>query len=205
MGDFGVLEANRYVLDRLDVEVGRFFYPAGAMALGVGQIYGGIRFAVDTGDGHYRTVRGLVYVLTHECDVDPNNERSFNTHVLICPVIRFEEWYQEFSQENTSDYVRSFLALLAARKVSRVMYLPFLGTEQLPYGGLLYLNTITNSLVEAFLHSDARRLGTATSYGIWSIDQVLQRHLFREKAERVPLDQERMGGSEHTPEQPGRR
>ena len=33
------------------------------------------------------TAEGIAYILTHECDIANENDRLFNTDVLICPII----------------------------------------------------------------------------------------------------------------------
>ncbi len=178
-------DGHQLVFDNLDIEPGRFFSSGAALSLGAGQLYSGIRFPLYfRTDRSFRTARGIVYVLTHECDIDRSNRRAFNTHVLICPVIKFEEWLPRFSSEFPNEYVQGFLPALGQREVSRVAYLPSVGDE-LPYGGLLYLNTVTNTHVELFSDPDAQRVASVTAYGLTKIDQMLQRHLFRPKAERL--------------------
>lgn len=178
-------DGHQIVFDNLDIEPGRFFSSGTNLTLGAGQLYSGVRFPMYfQGEQKFRTARGIVYVLTHECDIDQANQRAFNTHVLICPVIKFEEWLPRLASEYTDVYVQSFLPALAKRDVSRVAYIPAV-SEDLPYGGLLYLNTIANTHVEQFSSSEARRIASVTSYGLAKLDHILHRHLFRPKAERL--------------------
>jgi hypothetical protein len=68
-----------------------FPYVSGAFYGHVGLRSLGIRHAIfDEQDKLFDTVSGLVYILTHECDVDTHNQRAFNNYILICPIINLE-------------------------------------------------------------------------------------------------------------------
>ena len=61
---------------------GAFYGNCDGLALGVGLLYDSVRYPLFDADSRlFDTVAGLVYVLTHECDVDLNNPRIFNEYV----------------------------------------------------------------------------------------------------------------------------
>ena len=180
-------DAHRILAGKLAYGAGKFCAPAKDLSIGVGQIYSGIRFPLYNADsGRFQTASGIVYVLTHECDVDQNNQRTFNSDLLICPVIDFRIFVEEYQGGYTEEVFINFISSLAHREVSRVIYIPCYGDE-LPYGGLLYLNQITNTHISAFLREGCHRLWTVTNYGLRVIDQSLTQHLLRPKSEVLPL------------------
>lgn len=181
-----ISSAHSSLADHLDIDVGRFYGSASGLHLGAGQIYDEIRFpALNTDSKRFSTLEGLVYVLTHECDVDSNNERPFNEFVLVCPIIEFEQLVIGFSTIYDESYFTSFLARIGRREVSRVIYLPQVSQTILPYGGLLYFNQITHTHRDFF--DDAKRKVSLTGYGLTKIDHALQHHLLRPKDEPLPM------------------
>lgn len=178
-------EAIKYVLGNSTVNVGRFYASGENIALGRGKLYDTIVYPIfDSHKGVFLTVEGLGYVLTHECDVDENNNRLFNTDVLICPIIPLMDIVEELKQELTRDQLVSFLTNLGARNISRLVYLPTLGS-QLEYGGVLYLNQITNAPASCFHERHAHSIGVVTGYGLTIVDHSIENHLLRPKADRL--------------------
>jgi hypothetical protein len=173
---------------RLSFDAGKFFAPPSkAISLGVGKIYSGIRYPIYNEDKQiFQTVQGLVYVLTHECDIDQNNIRPFNTEVLICPILDFRLFVKHFQTVHSEEQLKNFLLNLAQRKVSRVIYIPEYAPD-LPYGGLLYFNQITNTHISAFSLDNVKEVCTVTRYGLEIIDQSIENHFLRPKAENLPL------------------
>lgn len=179
--------AHHILSESLNYESGRFFSGGVQLSLGVGKVYSGIRFPIYNEDSElFLTAEGIVYVLTHECDIDQNNIRPFNTHVLICPVHNFEIFVEEYQKDHSEQELVSFLSNLANRNVSRVIYLP-LYDDLLPYGGLLYFNQFANTHISAFRRDNANGIRTLTNYGLRIVDQMLQNHLFRPKTELLSL------------------
>jgi hypothetical protein len=83
-----VKDAYEFMMAHLLTDVGRFYGSGQSLSLGAGLLFRGVRYPIYVEATYlFMTVRGMVYVLTHECDVDPNNIRPFNDDVLICPVI----------------------------------------------------------------------------------------------------------------------
>ena len=87
-----IASAYHRVRESLACDVGRFYGPPSGPAIGKGGILkDAIYAAYDDESGRFATVLGMVYVLTHECDIDPANDRGFNTDMLVCPDIRLED------------------------------------------------------------------------------------------------------------------
>lgn len=178
---FAILSTHRAV------NPGKFYGPTNALSLGVGQFYSGISFPIFDEDHRvFVTAIGTVYLLTHECDIDQSNRRPFNTELLVCPIIDFRSFVEEYqSVLGQPDFV-SLLARLGRREVYRLVYIPHF-PPALPYGGLLYLNQLTSTHICAFDDPNARRICTVTSYGLREIDNALQNLLLRPKADALPL------------------
>ena len=124
---------------------GAYYGTAGGRTLGAGLIYDSVQYPLlDEDTSFFDTVAGLVYVLTHECDVDPANERLFNESVIICPIIKFEEWVSEFALFSSETAVLQAITDLAGDRIFRATYLPPLPDGSLPFGGILYLRRIKN-------------------------------------------------------------
>ena len=168
---------------------GRFYSQGETIGLGKGKIYDSVDCPVfDPTEGLYLTARCLVYVLTHECDVDEANERIFNRELLVCPILRLEDLIQEYEELLPGEQLSAFLGNLGARNVSRLVYLPpIAGT--LNYGGALYLNHITHAHVSAFQRGRAADICAVTIYGLQHIEFALEQHLLRPKAERLAFSE----------------
>lgn len=180
-------DAYSAVVNNLTIDVGRFYAPGGNLSLGKGIFYAGVLYPIyDEDQEIYITAQGLVYVLTHECDVDPENERLFNDDLLICPVIPFEHLINSLREFLPDASLGSFLGNLATRRIYRLIYIPPC-PQALPYGGVMYLNHITNTHVSAFGREGVTRLAALTGYGLGIVEPVIENHLLRPKAERLAL------------------
>jgi len=185
--DLCVKDAHKILAENLVFDSGKFYGAASSLNTGVGQIYTGIRYPLYNPENNlYKTVEGSVYVLTHECDLDQKNNRPFNTDVLICPIIDFSEFIKNYGVSLPNDVLTSFLCRLAKREVSRVIYIPQYN-HQLKYGGLLYLNQITNTHISSLSMENANRTCSVTAYGLRIIDHAISQHLLRPKSEDLPL------------------
>lgn len=177
---YGILSKNA-VLD-----VGRFYGARSGLSLGAGLLYEGVRCPLyNLEDGLFDTVESTTYVLTHECDVDSANERSFNDFVLVSPIIPISDFVDEYLESfGEPEMLGNFLAQVAKRLVSRVVYLPpIAGLDQ---GGLLYLNNLASTHVSSFEGVDP--FACVSAYGLHQIDQAVTNHLLRPKADRLSLD-----------------
>lgn len=144
---------------------GAFYGAPDGLALGVGLIYDNIAFPLyDENEHLFDTVSGLVYVLTHECDLDEANERAFNSYALVCPIVCFKEFVEEFSEKSSEEELLKLIPDLAGNRVFRAIYLPAIDNDVLPFGGIVYLNQICSTHVETFRGGDARAVKALSSY-----------------------------------------
>ena len=179
-------EARAILTEHSSVDVGRFYGKTEGLSLGAGLIYQQVRYPIfDADERLFLTTEGTVYVLTHECDVDPGNKRAFNTDVVVCPLIPLARFLEDYSKEfGEGDSLRNFLVEIAKRGVSRVVYLPP-ATSTLEYGGLLYFNALASTHVSEFQNCNA---STALSqYGLREVDAAFQNHFLREKSQLLGI------------------
>lgn len=182
-----VEDAIKHVLGSSAIDVGRFYSSGENISIGRGKLYNSVVYPIFDSDSRaFLTVEGLGYVLTHECDVDENNNKLFNTDVLICPIIPLQDVVEELEQDHSPVQLVSFLTNLGARNISRLVYLPTLG-NRLEYGGVLYLNQITNAPTSFFHSGYASSIGALTGYGLTIVDYSIENHLLRPKADRLTL------------------
>jgi hypothetical protein len=168
-------------------QAGRFYGATEGLGLGVGLIYDGVSYAsFDEDERLFDTLAGLVYVLSHECDIDQDNLRFFNDYVLICPIIDFGEFVEEFGIEHPQEKVVSIVTDLASDKIFRAIYIPPISTSILPNGGVIYLNQLTNTHVSSFAEAKAKPVCALSTYAQRIFDYKLQNHLLRPKADGLP-------------------
>jgi hypothetical protein len=184
-----IQKAYSHLSERLAIDRGRFYGGVGnGLPLGVGLIYDSIRFPVYEEENRlFATAEGLVYVLTHECDISQDNQRIFNDRVLVCPVLALEDFVAEYSIEYSDNELLSFLSALADKRVFRVVYIPPI-SPRLQYGGLLNLNEVSHTSVSEFDGVDAKRIQTLTSYGVGVVDNFIKNHLLRAKSVRLAYE-----------------
>lgn len=134
----------------------------------------GVRYPLFNADDQlFDTVEGLVLVLTHECDIDQDNNRPFNDYLVFCPIIPLADFLAEYTAHFSDEIkLKSFLSNVAARNVSRLMYVPP-GLKGLEYGGLMYLNQISNSHISGFAQESSKRLGSVSSLWAYTTGQPL--------------------------------
>ena len=134
----------------------------------------------------FETALGLALVLTHECDIDQNNERCFNGLLLVCPVISLDDFCEECEQEEGPGAWGGILPKIAGDEVYRAMYLPplsgSLACPEMEGGGIIYLNHISSCRVEWISNPSEQAIGSLSAIGLRAFDAKLQNHLFREKA-----------------------
>jgi hypothetical protein len=182
-----VSAAHAILSEHLDYDQGKFYSNAADLPVGVGSIFASVRLPLfDKDDALYYTSAESGYILSHECDIDTANDRPFSDLALICPILPLEDWIPAYLEDHTETELRSFLAHIGKRNVSRVFYLPPL-PPTLQFGGLMYLNQITHTHVSALSLEDARRIASVTEYGLQKLDHMIQNHLLRPKAVRLSL------------------
>lgn len=169
-------------LDRAEV----FYGPHAGLALGTALIIDGVEFPLfDLAADRFAVLKGLVYVLSHECDLDPANERFLNDSALVCPIVALEAFVAEATSAGLEDHlVGGFLGHLAVRNVSRATYMPPIA-DQLPSGGFMYFNRIVSTSVKRL--EAGSRVCALTAYGLTTVDMALENHLRRPKADPLPL------------------
>jgi hypothetical protein len=179
--------AHAILSENLDYDPGKFYSNDGDLPVGAGSIFSAVRLPFyDTESALYYTSAENGYVLSHECDIDPANNRPFSELVLICPILPLEEWIPAYLEDHKEADLRSLLAHIGKRNVSRVFYLPPL-PPTLQFGGLMYLNQITHTHVSALSFENATRIASVTEYGLQKLDHMIQNHLLRPKAVRLAL------------------
>jgi hypothetical protein len=177
-------------LQSLRSDPGRFYGPAGNLPLGTGMLVRDCVLALPhTTDVRFETGLGLALILTHECDVDQNNDRSFNDLVLACPIIPLEDFCEECEQDQGIGAWGGILPEIAGDNVYRAMYLPpphnLLACPEMAGGGIIYLNHISPCRVEWFSNHAAQPVCSLSAIGLQAFDFKLRNHLFREKASRL--------------------
>lgn len=184
-------KAADHAIRNFDFNAAAFYGSARGLSLGVGLIYDNVVYPLFNKDELlFDTVRGLAYILTHECDVDQQNIRYFNDYIIICPIIKFEEFAQDFSESHSIDSLFGLIPDIAKNNVFRVQYFPpipnHLVRGVLSYGGLLYLNQICCAHVSVFQGDEIHQVCALSSYGLQIMDYKVQNHLFRPKEEFLP-------------------
>jgi hypothetical protein len=169
-------------------ESGKFYGSDDGLSLGAGLILDQVAFPIyDEVQKKYKLVKGLACVLTHECDIDQANNRFYNNLLLIAPIIKFDQFIDEYAKKLGQQKLDQFLDSLSKRDINRVVYIPTINTT-LTWGGIIYLNQITHAHVDNIgPNSSTSRVCALSAFGLQHLDQMLDRHLFREKIERLPL------------------
>jgi hypothetical protein len=170
---------------------GAWYGQAGALAPGAGVIFRGIPYPIfNPSTDRYQVNSGLVLVLTHECDIDPNNARAMNRGFLVAPLIQMNAFAANFETDELRDNGRSLACEIAANRVHRLMYLPppidLLRVNDFPLGAFIYFNAITNADVSHLTAAGAGAVCALSEAGMQVLDNRLKNHLFRPKAEQLP-------------------
>jgi hypothetical protein len=167
---------------------GQFYGPPNAMGLGSGVIVASVAQPVFLPDDDaYGTGRGAALILTHECDIDPNNIRQFNDKALVAPLIRLDKYVETATGGYTPQEIRAFATNVAKGNTTRLCFLPRYGDDKSPlrFGAFIDLNYLTSCGIQSLVKSPV--LCSLSGYAIGIIDRALQNHLFRTKVDRAPL------------------
>ncbi|MBT3054928.1 MAG: hypothetical protein KME69_08665 [Candidatus Thiodiazotropha sp. (ex Codakia orbicularis)] len=161
------------------------FYGTSIDDIGAGQIYTGIRFPIFNDDELiFDTVEGIALILSHECDISLENKRPFNNSALLCPVIPIQIFLHVVTDSMDEDRVRTLFADIGRDRIYRLIFIPPI-EDSLPFGGVIYLNQITNTDVKAITMETVGLAGTLSSYGLRIIDNKITNHLLRPKASQL--------------------
>jgi hypothetical protein len=80
---------------------GAWYGAARELAPGVGVIFKGIPYPLfNRDDRRYHVISGLVLILTHECDIEQQNQRAMNTSFLIAPLIQMSAFAEILAAEH---------------------------------------------------------------------------------------------------------
>lgn len=166
----------------------RFYGAVRDAAIGAGVILNNVEYPAYIADqGRFGVLRGLVLVLTHECDLDQANDRVMNDAAIICPVIPLESFVTSLNKVLSDAETRSFISNVTSRYVSRIIYLPLI-PDVLPFGGYLYLNLLSHTHVSRLTAADVEVICMASGDGLREIDLALETHLRRPKTDRTPFE-----------------
>lgn len=166
-------------------QIGAFYGSAEGRALGVGLVYANVRYPqYDPAAEDYATLEGNVYVLTHECDIDQDNARAFDDHVLIIPIVDFADWADEFRSVRSEGELAAYIPDLAGDRVFRACYLP--PAAELPNGGIMPLNNIASAHISEFTGGRAQPLCALSEYAKNIVDMKIENHLLRPKTDPLP-------------------
>ena len=183
-----VKEASQVVSSATGHDYGNFYGgELGEQTLGVGQIFNNIRYPIfNFEDQVFDTVEGLVYILSHECDISTENVRPYNDYALVCPIISLEACVEHLSKSLSNEELSSFLARLGRDEISRVSYFPPIAGCFLN-GGIMYLNQVTHTHVSTFKIKGVEGVTSLTANGLRIIDYKVVNHLLRPKATNLSL------------------
>jgi hypothetical protein len=123
----------KIAVDTFPYQIGAFYGASAGLELGVGLVVSGVTFPLfDEDEQLYDTAKGLVYVLTHECDLA--NERALNDYVLVCPIISFDAFVKEYADRISAAELGNLVPDLAANKIYRALYVPLSAITSFPMG-----------------------------------------------------------------------
>lgn len=165
---------------------GSFYGSSAGLSLGLGLLIDDVEFPIFNAETDRFSVQsGLVYVLSHECDLEPSNNRFLNGMALVSPVLQLEAVLADADSSGVPEGdLAAFLGNVAARKIARCVYLPPLA-DKIPAGGLLNLNLLLSTSVDRLQGGES--VAAITIPALYTIQEALSEHLLREKSETLPL------------------
>lgn len=168
----------------------KFFGAAGQLDVGVGLILNNVAYPVyNDDDADWDIAEGLVYVVSHECDIAQENDRPFNDAALVCPIIPLANVIDQYLADLTPEQTKSFIHQLADSKVDRAIFLPAI-PEHLPHGGVLYFSTMTSTSVQELIKPEVVAECAVTVPALKYIDDRMHQALLkRPKDQLLPLAQ----------------
>ncbi|MDR6135724.1 hypothetical protein QE361_002719 [Sphingomonas sp. SORGH_AS802] len=169
-------------------KAGQFYGPVGSLSFGAGVIVENLAYPVYVPNaGAYGTRLGTALVLSHECDIDPDNIRPFNSNVLVAPIIKLGDYISQAAATYSHIETKSFLLNVASGKTTRLFFLPRFGssTSSLYQGGLIDLNFLASCGVGALVKST--KVCALSGFALTTLDIAIQNHLIRQKSEKPPM------------------
>jgi hypothetical protein len=168
----------------------KFFGAVGQLDIGVGLILNNVAFPVYNDDeADWDIAEGLVYVVSHECDIAQENDRPFNDAALVCPIIPLANVINQYLADLSAEQTKSFIHQLADSKVDRAIFVPAI-PDHLPYGGVLYFSTMTSTSVRELVKPEVVAECAVTVPALKYIDDRMHHALLkRPKDQLLPLAQ----------------
>lgn len=165
---------------------GSFYGSPRGLSLGSGLIYRDVTFPLfHQEERRFRAQSGLVCVFSHECDVDPANDRFLNGMVLVCVILPLSAVVDTAAATSLpDDELGAFLGNVARRRTPRCVYFPG-HPEFLPDGGLLNLNLIAST--DRSELEDSKCVAALSAHAYRAVTAALEQHLTRPKAEILPF------------------
>ena len=188
--------ALRLCLNTMKTDPARFYGSAATLPLGAGMLVRDCIIATPhPSETRFETGVGLGLVLTHECDIDPDNQRCFNDLLLVCPIIPLDIFCAQHEQDEGAGSWGGILEQIASQNVYRAMYLPpmhgSLSCPEMEGGGIIYLNHISTSAVRWITNAAAQAVCSLSAEGLRTFDAKLYNHLFRPKAAELLFSRSR--------------
>lgn len=172
-------EAYNYIGGLIASYAGSFFGSPDEIELGAGLIFENVRYPRYVPDSEvFATVEGLIYIVSHECDVNINNNRPFNDDIAIVPIIPFENFVEDFLNVAVPDgNQQSLLQNLIHNNISRLFYLPPFPNRR--FSGVIFFNQIASTKLSAIKNSRVSRTISLSELGRRRLDYMLLNHFFR--------------------------
>lgn len=166
----------------------RFYGAIAGAGIGAGLILQNVQWATYLPDEkRFGVLSSLALVLTHECDLDPGNDRAFNEHAIICPIIPLETLVEDLAVNHSEQEIGELLGNVTARYINRLMYIPLI-PDRLPLGGYLYLNQLGHTHLSKLSDDSVEPICMMSADGLRELDYALEKHLRRPKADRMPFE-----------------
>ncbi len=127
-------------------------------------------------------------VLSNTCDIDPSNERVFDSRMIYSPIIEISSYvsFLEKSVRKTPDYIVSHLASIRAQQMTSIFYLPSIHGQL--NESIVFFDDILNLPSDHIPAGEvkSRRVFTLSDYGYYLFLFKLSFHLTRiqEKVDR---------------------
>lgn len=169
---------------------GAFYGHPKDLSPGAGLVFSNIQIpAFNPETNRYEIRKMTCLIITHECDISPENNREFSDYFVCLPLMSLEETANTFAKDGKLDYFSQLLKDIVKGSVYRVMYLPPFPLKEdgnLRHGALLYWARATSGHVSIFNSQDVVSICALSEYGMTISDQYFQRNFLRPKSQQLP-------------------
>lgn len=171
--------------------LGAYYGGADGLSPGAGLIYSGVAYTVfNSVSRRFEARKGPVLVLTHECDIDPNNQREFNEYFVFAPLILMSGFASYFEALGLRETAKSLVAEVAKDGVNRLLFLPpasqFINAPELEDGAVIYWNQLGSTHVGQLSDGDARAMCALSEHALDHVDLLFKQHFLRPKSDQLP-------------------